>query len=91
MADEILISFIAVLLAVICFLLYKLYRIKYTIPRGEGGIIPESWKREMMNLESDSGKELDMRFEEIDSRISDLEGKVRKNEKIVERLAEELS
>lgn len=78
------------LLAIICFLLYKLYRIKYTMGRGNE-IIPENWKTDLMELGNDKGKELEMRFEDMNSRISEVEKRIEKNERVVEKLVEELS
>ncbi len=78
------------LLAIICFLLYKLYTIKYTRGRGNE-IIPESWKTDLMELGNDKGKELEMRFEDMNSRISEVEKRIEKNERVVEKLVEELS
>ena len=80
---------IVILLAVICFLLYKLYRIKYTGPR-TGEIIPESWKRDLSELGDDKGKALDLRFDDINSRISEIERKVERTEKFIEKLIKEI-
>ena len=81
---------VILLLAVICFLLYKLYKIKYT----EGGgreLIPESWKKDIMELGNDGGRELEVRFEDMKSRVSEIEKKIKKNERVVEKLVDELS
>ncbi len=87
MVYEIVIIF---LLAIICFLLYKLYRIKYE----EGGgseLIPKGWKKDLMELDSEKGKEFEMRFEDINSRISEIEKRIERYERIVKKLVEELS
>jgi hypothetical protein len=81
---------IILLLAVICFLLYKLYRIKYTEREGSE-LIPEGWKKDLMTLGNDKGRELGLKFEGINSRISEIEKKIERNGKVVERLVEELS
>lgn len=81
---------VILLLVIICFLLYKLYRIKYTGGKGSG-VIPERWKRDLMDLGNDKGKESEMRFEDVNSRISEIEKRIEKNERVVEKLVEELS
>jgi len=78
------------LLAVICFLLYKLYRLKYTEGRGKSDFIPRNLKMDLMDLDEDKGKETVMRFRDIGGRISDLEKRIERNEKVVEKLIEEL-
>jgi len=81
---------VVVLLAVICFLLYQIYRIKYTGKREKPEFIPEKLKRDLEDLGTDPNKELEMRFGDINSRIDELEKKVRKNESVVEKLIEGL-
>ena len=85
MIYEVIIVF---LLAIICFLLYQLYRIKYTgLSKNE--FIPESLKKDLMNLEEGVGK--DRELEEINSRISELQERIEQNERVVEKLVKELS
>jgi len=79
-----------VLLAVICFLLYQLYRIKYKEGRGKTEFVPEKLKRDLENLGSDGSSEISMRLSDMSSKISELEGKMGKNERVVEKLIEEL-
>ena len=81
---------IIALLAVICFLLYKLYRIKYKDRSDSTELIPENWKKELMNLDDDKGKEMEMRFGDLNSRISELEKRLQRNEGVVEKLVKEL-
>jgi hypothetical protein len=82
---------IILLLVIICFLLYKLYTIKYTEREKGSELIPERWKRDLAELGDDRGKGIKMRLEDINSRISEIEKRVGKNEKFVEKLVEELS
>ncbi len=78
---------IVVLLALICFLLYKMYKIKYT---GEHySFIPEELKKDIVNLGSDR-KWIETRFEDVESRITDIEKNVKRVEKVMERLVKEL-
>lgn len=82
---------VILLLAIICFLLYKLYRINYTEGKGSSELIPESWKKNLMELGNDKGKELEIRFEDINSSISEIEERIKRNESVVEKLVKELS
>lgn len=81
---------IIVLLAIICFLLYQLYRIKYTEGRGETEFIPQNLKKDLTNLDDTRNKETETRLRDVNHRISELERKIEKNEKVVEKLIEEL-
>lgn len=80
-----------ILLVVVCFLLYKLYRIKY----GEGGQDENSLslalKRDLGKLDDDGSGVFESRFRDIEKRIQELEKTVEKNNNFVERLAEEMS
>jgi len=78
------------LLAVICFLLYKLYRIKYTVGTGKNEFIPAGLKKDLEDLGQDRNRETEMRFRDMSSRLSELEKKIERNEKVVEKLIEEL-
>lgn len=80
---------VILLLAVICFLLYKLYRIKYREGK-VGGIIPESWKKDLTELDDGVAKEIETRLKDVNSRISQIEERIKKNERVVEKLVEEL-
>ena len=82
---------VILLLIIICFLLYKLYRIKYTEGKDSSELIPENWKKDLMTLDSDGGKELELRFGDINSRISEIEKRIEKDERVVEKLVKELS
>ncbi|MEE9323794.1 MAG: hypothetical protein V3U72_04580 [Candidatus Aenigmarchaeota archaeon] len=82
---------VILLLVIICFLLYKLYKIKYTEGRGSSELISESWKKNLMELNDDKGKGLEIRFGDINSRISEIEERIRRNERVVEKLVKELS
>lgn len=88
--ETVFMAVVILLLAVICFLLYKLYTIKYTGGKGSG-LIPESWKNDLMGLDSEKGKWIEMRFGDMDSRVSEIEKRVDRNEKVVEKLVKELS
>lgn len=79
------------LLVAICFLLYKLYKIKYTQGEEDRGLISDKWKSELMNLEDDEGKAVGMKLEDIDYKISELEKKIEKNENFIKKLVEQLS
>ena len=81
---------ITLLLVVICFLLYKLYMIKYNGRSDSTEFIPENWKKELMNLDGDSGREMEMRFGDLNSSISELEKRIERNEGFVEKLVKEL-
>jgi len=81
---------IVALLAIICFLLYKLYKIKYTGLKESDELIPGSWKKELSELDDDKGKEFRLRFQDIDNRISGIERKVERIDGIIERLIKEL-
>ncbi len=78
----------ALLLFVICFLLYQIYKIKYR-RRSElnSTFIPQ------VDIEGETGWELriNSRLEEIDTKISELERKLKKQERSVKKLAEALS
>jgi hypothetical protein len=78
------------LLAVICFLLYQLYRIKYTEGGGKAEFIPENLKKDLASLDDDGSREIAMRLRDVNQRISELERKVEKNESVVEKLIEDL-
>jgi hypothetical protein len=78
------------LLAVICFLLYKLYRIKYTVGAGRTGFIPENLKKDLDDIVPERKRETEMRFSDINARISGLERRLEKSERFVEKLIEEL-
>jgi hypothetical protein len=81
---------VVVLLAVICFLLYRLYRIKYTGRGEKTEFVPENIRRDLADLGEHESKEAEMRLRDIDKRISDLERKVEKNEGVIEKLIEDL-
>ncbi len=88
--ETVFMAVIILLLAVICFLLYKLYTIKYN--EGKGSVlIPGGWKRDLMELDSGKGEGVETRFGDMESRISEIEKRVEKNEKVVEKLVKELS
>lgn len=78
------------LLAVICFLLYKLYRIKYTVGVGKNEFIPAGLKKDLEAIVPERNRETEMRFRDMSSRLSELEKKIERNEKVVEKLIEEL-
>jgi hypothetical protein len=79
-----------VLLAVICFLLYRLYRIKYTRSGEKPEFIPHKLKMDLEDLGADRDKETEMRFKDMGARISELEKKIQKNESVIEKLIEDL-
>jgi hypothetical protein len=80
-----------VLLVVICFLLYQLYRIKYREGSLGDNSLSGTIKKDLMKLEDKDGKVLEMRIKDIDSRISELEKKLEKSNALVEKFVEELS
>jgi uncharacterized protein YicC (UPF0701 family) len=81
---------IIILLAIICFLLYRLYRIKYTGSRVKTEFIPENLKKDLANLDDNRNKETEMMLKDVNNRISEIERKIEKNERVVEKLIEEL-
>jgi len=81
---------IIILLAIICFLLYKLYRIKYTGGAPADEFIPRDLKKDLMETGIDERKEIELRFRDISSKISEFEKKLERNERVVEKLIEEL-
>ena len=87
--EPIALTVILLLLAVICFLLYKLYRINYT-NTARSSFIPESLKRDIMNLDENKESLLEMRVKDIGEKIHEIEKKLEKQEMIIENLVEEL-
>jgi hypothetical protein len=81
---------IIILLAIICFLLYKLYTINYTRGRGKTDFIPANLRKDLENLEEDGNKISESRLKDVNSKIFELEKRVEKNESVVEKLIEEL-
>jgi hypothetical protein len=81
---------IIALLAIICFLLYQLYRLKYTEGKGKSEFIPQTLKKDLTELDDNKSKETTMRFRDMSSRISELERRIERNERVVEKLIEEL-
>ena len=81
---------VIVLLAIICFLLYQLYRLKYKMSASTGGFAPFSAKTDFKELDDRSPLENEKKIMDINSRISELERRIEKNEDIVEKLIEEL-
>lgn len=79
-----------VLLAVICFLLYLIYRIKYTGSGEKPEFMPHKLRMQLEDLGVDGSKETKMRFSDMNARISELEKKIQKNESVVEKLIEDL-
>lgn len=87
MLELMLLVVILLLVVVICFLLYQLYKIKYTEKKPNSMFVPEI--EEVDNTERDL--KFSSKLNEIDSRISLLEGKLKEQEKSIRRLAEALS
>jgi predicted RNase H-like nuclease (RuvC/YqgF family) len=87
MLELMLLVVVLLLAAVICFLLYQLYKIKYTGNKPNSMFVPE--------IEGIDYTEKDLRFssklDDIDSKISSLEGKLKEQERNVERLVRALS
>lgn len=81
---------IAALLAIICFLLYKIYRLKYTRGKGKNEFMPQAMQNDLKALDDNTSKETMMRFRDMGSRISDLEKRIERHERVVEKLIEEL-
>ena len=75
------------LLFVICFLLYQIYKIKYS---GKSEL--NSMFIPQIEVDGDTGWELGIssKLKEIDMKISELEGKLEKQERNVEKLAKAL-
>jgi hypothetical protein len=88
--ETVFIAVIILLLAVICFLLYKLYTIKYNEGKGVG-LIPESWKNDINGLDSGKTREIETRLGDMDSRVSEIERRIEREGKVVEKLVRELS
>jgi hypothetical protein len=79
-----------VLLAVICFLLYQLYRLKYKGGEGKNEFISQALKKDLAELDSNTSKETMIRLRDMGSRVSELEKRIERNERVVEKLIEEL-
>ena len=82
---------IIVLLAVVCYLLYQIYRINYRVRNSPDSSLLESFKNDLKSLDDNKGRSLEMRFKDVNSRISELEKTIEKNNNFVQRLADELS
>lgn len=78
---------ISLLVVLICFLLYQIYKIKYTGKKSNSMFVPE--------IKQDDRSEWELKFSsrlnEIVSRLSGLEDKLQEQEKNIKRLAEALS
>jgi hypothetical protein len=87
MLDLMLLVVVLLLAAVICFLLYQLYKIKYRGNKPNSMFVPE--------IEGIEYTEQDLKFSSkldgIDSKISSLEGRLKEQERNVKRLARALS
>lgn len=85
---------ITVLLAIICFLLYLIYKVKYggTQERGNPASTASKDLREALeSLGADDRGEIERRIRELESKISEMDERIGKNEDVVERLADELT
>jgi|GEM_PF-1776383 len=83
---EAMLLVILLLVFIICFLLYKIYKIKYKETKSNSMFIPE--------IETDEkglDLELNSKLNEMDLRISEIEDKLKEQERNVKRLAEALS
>ncbi len=87
MLESAFLVIILLLVVIICFLLYQLYKIKYTGTKSNSMFIPEI--KAGGNAEQDL--KLNSRLNEIDSRISEIEGRLKEQERNVKRLARALS
>jgi len=81
---------IIILLAIISFLLYQLYKIKYTGGRGKSEFIPENLKKDLYIADDSRNREIEMELMGVNRRISELERKIEKNENVVGKLIKEL-
>ena len=84
---------ITLLLVIICFLLYKLYTLKYTTHKGiseSNDLIPKDIKKSFENLEDEKAKEIQTKFDDINFKISELEKRLKKNEEVMKKLIEEI-
>ena len=81
---------ISALLVIICFLLYQLYRLKYKEGKGKNEFMSRAMQNDLMKLDDNTSKETAMRFRDMNSRISELERRIERNERVVEKLIEEL-
>jgi flagellar biosynthesis/type III secretory pathway M-ring protein FliF/YscJ len=83
---EAMLLVILLLVFIICFLLYKIYKIKYTETESNSMFIPE-----IETDEEGSDLKLTSKLNEMDLRISEIEDKLKEQERNVKRLAEALS
>ncbi|MEM5871750.1 MAG: hypothetical protein QW051_02670 [Candidatus Aenigmatarchaeota archaeon] len=83
-------TIIIILLIVICFLLYNLYRLKYKVTTETSKLIPSDIKKEFEKVDEESSKEIFMRFNDINSKLSELEIRIEKAENFIKKLIEEL-
>ncbi len=80
---------ILLLVLIICFLLYRIYKIKYKM--GEG--VNSTFIPEFKDIDEKTKQELrfSSRLHDVETRIADMEDRIREQEKNIKRLAEAIS